>query len=104
MHDTVDLVPDRPEQQETTAAGCARIFRDVADLKNSKTHYAWSDERLLQESLEALEVDSLTLLEYVMAVEEAFNVELDENEVNACGNVADLVQLVETALNGPKSL
>jgi len=59
---------------------------------------------LLQEPLEALEVDSLTLLEYVMAVEEAFNVELDENEVNACGNVADLVQLVETALNGPKSL
>ena len=58
----------------------------------------------MQEPLEALEVDSLTLLEYVMAVEEAFNVELDENEVNACGNIPDLVQLVETALNGPKSL
>ena len=47
-------------------------------------------------------MDSLTLLEYVMAVEEAFNVELDEDEVNACGNVADLVQLVEIARNGPK--
>ncbi len=40
---------------------------------------------MLQEPLEALEVDSLTLLEYVMAVEEAFNVELDEDEVNAAG-------------------
>ena len=59
---------------------------------------------MLQEPLEALEVDSLTLLEYVMAVEEAFNVELDEDEVNACGNVADLVQLVETVRNGPENL
>jgi acyl carrier protein len=59
---------------------------------------------LLQESLEALEVDSLTLLEYVMAVEEAFNVELDEDEVNACGNVGDLVRLVEAARNGSKKL
>lgn len=104
MHNTVDLLPNRPDQQEPTASGCAKIFRDVADLKNSKTHFAWSDERLLQEPLEALEVDSLSLLEYVMAVEEAFNVELDEDEVNACGNVADLVQLVEAARNGPKNL
>jgi acyl carrier protein len=104
MRDAVDSLAKQTANKESPAAGCARIFRDIADLTNSKKHFAWSEERLLQEPLEALEVDSLTLLEYVMAVEEAFNVELDENEVNACGNVADLVQLVETALNGPKSL
>ena len=93
-----------PTNRTPIAAGCARIFRDVADLKNSKTHFTWSDERLLQEPLEALEVDSLTLLEYVMAVEEEFNVEIDEDEVNACGNVGDLVRLVAAARDGSKNL
>jgi acyl carrier protein len=104
MRNAVDSLAKQTAYKESTDAGCARIFRDIADLTNSKTHSAWSDERLLQEPLEALEVDSLTLLEYVMAIEEAFKVELDENEVNACGNVADLAQLVEIARNGPKHL
>ena len=95
------LVP--PAKAESVAAGCARIFRDIADLKNSKTHFAWSDERLLQEPLEALQVDSLTLLEYVMAVEEAYAVELDEDDVNRCENVDDLVQLVTAARNGSQN-
>ena len=82
------------------AAGCARIFRDVAGLNNSSEHHGWSDERLLKEPLEALEVDSLTLLEFVMAVETAYDVELDEGDVNRCGNVSDLVQLVLAAQNG----
>jgi len=85
---------------EPPAAGCARIFRDVAGLNNSSVHHGWSDERLLKEPLEQLEVDSLTLLEFVMAVETAYNVELDEGDVNRCGNVGDLVQLVLAARNG----
>ena len=99
-----DNVVKQTDDKESAVAACTRIFRDIADLTNSKTHFAWSDERLLQEPLEALEVDSLTLLEYVMAVEEAFNIELDEDEVNACENVKDLVQLVERALNGQQKL
>jgi acyl carrier protein len=91
-------------EPEPIAALCARIFRNVADLEYSQAHFTWSDERLLKEPLEALQVDSLTLLEYVMAVEEAFNVELDEDAVNACGNVGDLVRLVEAARNGSKKL
>ena len=50
-----------------------------------------------KEPLEAFQVDSLTLLEFVMAVEEEFNVEIDEDEVNACTNVGDLVRLVTAA-------
>ncbi len=85
---------------EPPAAGCARIFREAAGLNNSSEHCDWSDERLLKEPLEALEVDSLTLLEFVMAVETAYEVELDEDEVNRCSNVGDLVQLVMTARDG----
>jgi acyl carrier protein len=85
---------------ESPAAGCARIFREIAGLDNSPEHFGWSDDRLLQAPLEALEIDSLTLLEFVMAVEEAYAVELDEDEVNRCANVGDLVQLVTAAQNG----
>ena len=88
----------------TYRRGLRTIFRHVADLKYSQTHFTWSDERLLQEPLEALQVDSLTLLEFVMAVEEAFNVELDEDAVNACANVGDLVRLVAAARNGSENL
>jgi acyl carrier protein len=96
-------MPDAADKQaaseEAPAAGCARIFRDVTDLKNSKTHFGWSDEQLLQEPLDALDVDSLTLLEFVMAVEEVYNVELDEDDVNSGENVGDLAQLVAAARN-----
>jgi acyl carrier protein len=104
MPDAVDGLANQPTKVESLEAGCARIFRDLADLNNSPTHGGWSDERLLQEPLAALQVDSLTLLEYIMAVEEAFNVELDEDEVNACENVGDLVRLVAAVRNGSNRL
>ena len=85
--------------EQSFDVGCARIFRDVTGLKNSKTHFGWSDEQLLKEPLEALDVDSLTLLEFVTAVEEAYNVELDEDNVNGCENVGDLARLVAAARN-----
>jgi len=85
---------------ELLNAACARIFRDVAGLNNSSEHWGWSDQRLLKEPLEALEVDSLTLLEFVMEVETVYGVELDEADVNRCSSVGDLVQLVSAALNG----
>ena len=84
---------------EPPSAGCARIFRDIAGLNNSSKHFGWSDERLLEEPLKEFEVDSLTLLEFVMAVETAYGVELDEGDVNSCRSVGNLVQLVVIARN-----
>jgi acyl carrier protein len=85
---------------EDVRRGCAHIFRDVTGLKDSAVHFGWSDERLFTEPLDALGVDSLTLLEFVMKVETAYNVELDEEDVNLCTNVGDLVALVMAARNG----
>jgi acyl carrier protein len=96
--------PIQKIEVESIPATCVRIFRQVADIKNTEMYFNWSDERLMQEPLDALDVDSLTLLEYVMAVEEAFNIELDEDEVNTCENVGDLVRLVTAARNGPTRL
>ena len=96
--------PSQKVQAESIPATCVRIFRQVADIKNTEAYFNWSDERLMREPLDALDVDSLTLLEYVMAVEEAFDIELDEDEVNTCENVGDLVRLVMAARNGPARL
>ena len=85
---------------EALRASCAQIFRQVSGLGDSKTHFGWNDEKLLSEQLDARDVDSLTLLEFVMEVENAYNVELNEEQVNRCKSVADLVMLVATARNG----
>ena len=81
-------------------APCAAIFREVSGLEDSEVHFDWSDERLLNEPLEALGVDSLTLLEFVMRVETTYDVELSEEAVNRCNNVADLVALIAAARDG----
>jgi acyl carrier protein len=104
MHETTVEPTQTTAEAESVPATCVRIFRQVADLKYTEAHFNWTDERLSQEPLEALDVDSLTLLEYVMAVEEAFNIELDEDAVNACENLGDLVKLVMAARNGSKPL
>ena len=94
-----DAADKQAASEEAPTAGCARIFRDVADLKNSKAYFGWSEEQVLQAPLETFDVDSLTLLEFVMAVEEAYQVELNEDAVNSCENVGDLARLVAAARN-----
>jgi acyl carrier protein len=85
---------------ESPAAGCARIFRETLALYESSKYSGWTDERLLREPLETFNLDSLTLLEYVMAVEETYDVELDEDDVNRCEAIGDLVKLVAAARVG----
>jgi acyl carrier protein len=79
------------------AQDCARIFRDVVGLAHPKSVANWDDARLLSEPFEGLDIDSLTLLDFVMKVEDAHNVELDEAEVNACQTIGDLAALVAAA-------
>jgi acyl carrier protein len=85
---------------EALRTGCATLFRQISGFEHSSIHFNWSDERLCTEPLDKLGVDSLTLLEFVMEVENAYDVILDEEDVNRCKNVGDLVALVAAARNG----
>jgi acyl carrier protein len=85
---------------KAVSAGCAEIFRELCGLNNSSQHFVWSDERLLNEPIETFDIESLTLLSIVLEIESAFDVELDEEDVNRCKNVGDLVALVAAARNG----
>jgi acyl carrier protein len=80
-----------------TEAGCARIFREVVGIAHSVPVTSWDDSRLLAEPLEVIDVDSLTLLEFVMKVESVYDVELDEADVNACRTIGELAALVIAA-------
>ena len=93
-------MPDAIEQDlspEAIRGNCARIFREMVGLAHTVPVSTWDDARLLVEPMEALDVDSLTLLEFIMQVESDHDVELDEAAVNACRNIAELAALVTTA-------
>ena len=59
--------------------------------------WLWRIRKLLAEPLESFDVDSLVLLDFVMRVESAYDVELDEAEVNSCRTVGELAALVVAA-------
>ena len=81
-------MPDSIEQT------CTRIFRELVGLAHSVPLQNWDDARLLAESIEAIDVDSLTLLDFVMQIEDAYDIELDEAAVNSCRTIGEVTALV----------
>jgi acyl carrier protein len=82
---------------------CAEIFREAISLSHPIHIEGWDDGRLLAEPLEAIDVDSLTLLELVMRVEDAYGIELNEAAVNDCRTIGELVTLVTAATHGSRA-
>ncbi len=76
---------------------CVSIFRNLVGLAHPVPISSWDDTRLLQSPLESIEVDSLTLLDFVMQIESAYDVELDEASVNSCRTIGELAALVAAA-------
>jgi acyl carrier protein len=93
------IIPALPSNSmaDSIEEGCARIFREVISLSHPIHVTAWKDARLLAEPLEAIDVDSLSLLDFVMQVEDAYGVELDEAAVSNCRTIRELAALVATA-------
>ncbi len=81
---------------EETARGCIQIFRKVTGLETSHQGVGISDAEILSNPIDSFEIDSLETMEFIMGVEDHFKVELDEEAVNRCSNVAELVALVDT--------
>jgi acyl carrier protein len=83
---------------ETVEHRCVRIVRDIMDLQSPGLMSAWDDERLLAEPLEAIDMDSVSRLDFIMRVENAYNIELDEAAVGACRSIRELAALVAAAV------
>jgi acyl carrier protein len=82
---------------ETVEQRCVQLFREIVGLQNPGLVSSWDDSRLLAEPLEAIDIDSLSRLEFIMRVESTYGVELDEAEVNACRTIGELATLVADA-------
>jgi acyl carrier protein len=76
---------------------CAHLFREAIGNAHTVPVTSWDDAKLMAEPLESFDVDSLMLLDFVMRVESAYDVELDEAEVNSCRTLGELAALVIAA-------
>lgn len=59
--------------------------------------YLKIDEALFDRDLELeeLDIDSLTILEFVVAVEDAFDISLDDARISACDTIGDVMDLIQ---------
>jgi acyl carrier protein len=80
-----------------TERGCIEVFRDITGLDDTRRGGAISDAQILSDPIASFEIDSLETMEFVMGVEERFDVQLDEQAVNRCSTVAELAALVTAA-------
>lgn len=84
---------------DETARICVEIFRETTGLDVSQEGAALSDADILTRSIESFAIDSLETMEFIMGVEDRFNILLNEEAVNRCSNIAELVELVTAARN-----
>lgn len=78
---------------DETALACVEIFRKSTGLDISKRGTEISDDDLLSAPIDSFGIDSLETMEFIMAVEERFDIELNEEAVNRCHNLRELAAL-----------
>ena len=81
---------------DDTALECVRIFRRTTGLDNT-SRISMSDEDVLSAPIDSFDIDSLETMEFIMAVEERFDIELNEEAVNRCENLRELAALAAAA-------
>ncbi|HEY6630100.1 MAG TPA: phosphopantetheine-binding protein [Rhizobiaceae bacterium] len=84
---------------DDTALECVRIFREVTGLNDKPRGNAMTSEDILAAPIGSFDIDSLDTMEFVMAVEDRFDVELDEQAINRCATLTDFTALVSHALS-----
>jgi acyl carrier protein len=77
------------ESKEDIRAGLAEILNEVAGLNES-------DVQLDKSFTEDLDVDSLSMVEVVVAAEERFGVKIPDDEVKNLKTVGDAVSYIES--------
>lgn len=79
---------------DDTALECVRIFRRTTGLDNT-SRISMSDEDVLSAPINSFDIDSLETMEFIMAVEERFDIDLNEEAVNRCSTLGELAALTE---------
>lgn len=78
---------------------CAEIFLELTGYDDRADVSSRSESELLATPMESFGLDSLSTMEFIMAVENRFDVSLDENEVNRCATIGELAGLVTKVMD-----
>jgi acyl carrier protein len=73
------------------------IRNDLADIVNEVTGIPASDVLLEKSFVDDLDVDSLSMVEVVVAAEEKFDVRIPDDQVKNLRTVGDAVSFIEKA-------
>jgi acyl carrier protein len=81
-------------------ASTEEIRSDLAEIVNEVAGIPASDVQLDKSFTDDLDVDSLSMVEVVVAAEEKFDVKIPDDEVKNLVTVGDAVSFIERAQNG----
>jgi acyl carrier protein len=81
-------------------ASTEEILSDLAEIVNEVTGIPAADVQLDKSFTDDLAVDSLSMVEVVVAAEEKFSVRIPDDEVKNLKTVGDAVAFIERAQNG----
>ena len=81
-------------------ASTEEIRSDLAEIVNEVAGVPAEDVELDKSFTEDLDVDSLSMVEVVVAAEEKFDVKIPDDEVKNLKTVGDAVAFIERAQNG----
>ena len=81
-------------------ASTEEIRAGLADIVNEVAGIPADDVQLDKSFIDDLDVDSLSMVEVVVAAEEQFGVKIPDDEVKNLKTVGDAVAFIESAQNG----
>jgi acyl carrier protein len=87
-------------KESQTMATTDEIRVDLADIVNEVAGIPADDVQLDKSFVDDLDVDSLSMVEVVVAAEEKFDVKIPDDEVKNLKTVGDAVAFIERAQNG----
>lgn len=87
----------RKEEETTHMATTEEIRSDLAEIVNEVAGIPVEDVQLDKSFVDDLDVDSLSMVEVVVAAEEKFGVSIPDDEVKNLKTVGDAVSFIENA-------
>jgi acyl carrier protein len=89
--------PVRTEKRNHSMATTEEIRADLAEIVNEVAGIPVEDVQLDKSFVDDLDVDSLSMVEVVVAAEEKFGVSIPDDEVKNLKTVGDAVSFIENA-------
>ena len=100
MAGPANVTVKKSEMENTKMASTEEIRSNLAEIVNEIAGIPVEDVQLEKSFTDDLDVDSLSMVEVVVAAEEKFSVKIPDDEVKNLKTVGDAVSFIERAQNG----